>query len=78
MPTKTAWAIKGKQGIYTGTSYSRAQVIAEHVADTSLGDWPAIAHSGSRGCGLSQKQREAWDKCRSRGDRAIKVRIVYG
>ena len=78
MPTKTAWAIKGNYGLYSGTSFSRAQAIADHLADTVLGGWPAFARSGSRGCGLSKEQREAWENRRRNGDRAIKVRITYG
>lgn len=78
MPTKTAWAIKGNYGLYSGSSFSRAQAIADHLADTVLGGWPAFANSGPCGCGLSKEQREAWEKRRRHGDRAIKVRITYG
>ncbi len=72
--TEKGWAICGYYGLYHGWHKNRAQAIAEHVADKMLGGWPAFALNGK----LSDQQREAWGKCRRRGDRAVKIKISYG
>lgn len=70
----TAWAIAGRLGLYTGTAPTRRDVIAQHVwaYDETLyaAGWPSL-----QGRALSERQRDAWAKCRQRGDRAVKVRI---
>lgn len=73
MKTETGWAIKNdKHGLYYGWHRIRREIIAQHVADTHLGGWPAFASGG-----LNDAQKAAWKKCQRIGDRAVKVRITY-
>lgn len=70
MKAETGWAIKGTHGLYMGWHRVRREIIAQHVADTELGGWPAFAHNK-----LSAAQAAAWKKCQARGDRAVRIKI---
>ncbi len=60
------WAIVGKHGVYTGTSYTRADMIREHV--NALYDIPSDYWPDTK---------TAWKGCREKGDRAVKVTVEY-
>lgn len=71
MPRKkqyTRWAIAGECGLYVGQRFTRKDAIAEHVS-------MLYGTSDYVGWQLDDAQREAWDKCRAKGDRAVKVTI---
>jgi len=63
------WAIVGDAGLYVGQCLTRNDAIAEHVqARYGISQWSNRV--------LSQTQRECWEKCRAKGDRAVKVKIT--
>ena len=66
------WAIAGQCGLYVGQRQTRQDAIAEHVSQL-YGVSPYVAWK--RG-GLDESQREAWERCKAKGDRAVKVRII--
>jgi hypothetical protein len=63
------WAITGECGLYVGQRLTMRDAIAEHISDIH-GVSPYV------GNGLDSNQRAAWDLCRQKGDRAVKVRII--
>jgi hypothetical protein len=62
------WAIIGDCGLYVGQYLTREDAIADHVwsRDASLRKFAP----------LDDEQRAQWRKCKSQGDRAIKVLIT--
>jgi hypothetical protein len=58
------WAIVGKNGMYTGAELTRRDAISRHVEALYL-----VPRMISR--------EGAWAECKKRGDKAIKVRILY-
>lgn len=70
MPVENGWAICSGDGLYVGWQMSRAEAIAEHVS--------ALYGTAGRGLsGLCHEQVVAWKKCKKRGDRAVKIKIIY-
>jgi hypothetical protein len=64
------WAIVGEVGLYCGQHLTRKEAISEHVQ---------MRYGVDRftfGQGLSTTQLEMWHKCRAKGDRCVKVRII--
>lgn len=76
-----AWAIQFPTNrgfsLYTGTAPTRRDAIAQHVwaYDRVLYDagWPHVSTNGN--APLSDRQKAEWEKCRARGDRAVRVKI---
>lgn len=64
------WAIIGEVGLYVGQCLTRKDAIAEHIE--ARYDVPR----NSFGRGLSTTQLELWNKCKAKGDRAVRVRII--
>ena len=70
MKKEQRWVIVGRIGLYTGQWQTRRDAIAEHV--------DALEGAGSeRRRYLTTEQTRAWDRCKGRGDRAVKVTISY-
>lgn len=64
------WAIVGENGLYVDQRLTRIDAIVKHVSDLyGVKEWAS-------GRALTDEQAEAWQKCRSSGDRAVKVRII--
>jgi hypothetical protein len=73
--TITRWAIRYPGGLYVGQTLTRLDAIAEHV-------WSYNKELHDRGIrwargGLDPIQKAEWERCRKRGDRAVKVKITY-
>lgn len=62
------WAITGNCGLYVGQYLTRQDAIADHVwhRDVTL----------SKFAPLDDKQLAVWQRCKSLGDKAVKVRIL--
>ena len=73
--TETRWGIVYADGLYVGQWLTRAAAIAEHSAKARRMDEPETSQFVWGG--LSDDQREAWERCRKRGDRAVKLTITY-
>lgn len=77
MPTSERWVIIYKndgfigQGLYIDQQITRVEAIAKHVA--CYEDVSSFTRDG----GLTDAQRAAWKRCRARGDRAVKAKIVW-
>ncbi len=56
------WGICGELGLYTGTWHTRKEAIDAHV----------LALFGT----LDNRPKN-WEACRTKGDRATKLRIIY-
>ena len=71
MPQQIGYAIAGKCGLYVGWWLRRVEAIAKHVSDL-------YGCSGFvMGRSLTTEQRDAWEKCKRRGDRAVRVQIRF-
>jgi hypothetical protein len=64
---ENGWAIAGDCGFYTGWFLTRSSAIADHVQ--------AIYGYSERNSKLSAQQEAAWQECRRKGDRAVKITI---
>jgi len=62
------WAIKGNAGLYNGFCGRRMDAIAEHCS-AMYGTDPSVFSA------LSADQKDAWARCKSAGDRAVKVEM---
>ena len=57
------WGICGADGVlYTGTWHTRKEAIDAHVMALF---------------GTLEDRGKSWEKCRAKGDRATKLRIIY-
>jgi len=65
--TETMWAIHGVHGLYIGTWLTRKEAIATHVKELY----------GAPNGKADNSIKEAWWRCRNKGDRAVKVEITY-
>ena len=63
------WGVIGECGLYVGQRQTRKDAIAEHVS-MLYGVSPYVQGA------LDEGQREAWDICRKKGDRAVKLKII--
>ena len=75
MPTAERWVIVYKDPdrdsrLYVGQQITRIEAIQWHVVKEGAGPFRWNTK-------LTSTQREAWKKCRARGDRAVKVKIVW-
>lgn len=70
------WAIAGKHGLYIDWRQRRVEMIAKHVHDTcsTREEQPSAFPDGTK---LDPLQRERWERCQHRGDRAVKVTITW-
>lgn len=68
---ETGWAIMGNCGLYYGWAGRRVDAIAQHVHHVE-----GAEPSWVTGQGLNAEQDAAWQKCRARGDRAVKVTVT--
>ncbi len=66
---ETGWAVAGTRGLYYGWWSSRVAAIQAHI--------DALYGYSERRIGLSYDQREAWKKCKRKGDRTVRVTISY-
>ena len=60
------WAIVGIHGLYTGQHLRMRDAIKEHVNDLFI--IPS---------GRFLNEKEAWDYCKRKGDKATKVEIIW-
>lgn len=69
------WGIVGTIGLYCGTSLSKREMIAKHIAtyDQEL----YVGYHGTLGNRLSPKQKQIWRRRQRAGDRAVKLRISW-
>ena len=58
------WAIAGKFGLYTGWWFTRREAIRAHIHDKMIIPSPNFPN-----------EKKAWEVCRNRGDRAVKITI---
>ena len=69
-----AWAITGSNGLYYDTASTRRTVIAKHTWHYDLRlrtkDFPVYTKR------LTWLQLQIWNKCKRRGDRAVKVWVT--
>lgn len=70
------WAIIGKSGLYVDWRQTRLGMIAKHVHDKCgcNEEQPSEFVSHRK---LDPLQRERWERCRSQGDKAVKVTITW-
>lgn len=73
---QTGWAIVGRSGLYVGWRLTRLEMIAEHVHDMCGVGEDQPSEFVSRGK-LDPLQRARWERCRSRGDEAVKVIVTW-
>lgn len=70
------WAIKGKNfGLYNGTWRLRGDAIARHVYALDETCYKAGWRVPQLGSALNVEQMRAWERCKRRGDSAVKVEI---
>ena len=73
--TVIRWAVVGKDGLYIGQHFTRNHAIAEHVYMFDK----KLHKSGKQWAfgALDQYQKRAWAQRKKKGDRAVKVLIIY-
>lgn len=76
MPKESGWAIVGNHGLYVDWRPSRVSAIAQHVHDCCRIDEERPSEF-TTGRSLDPLQKERWQRCRSNGDRAVKVTISW-
>lgn len=76
MKKETGWAIVGTHGLYIGWWHRRLDAIVGHVHDCrGINDpEPSQFVIGRK---LDEVQTAAWERCKARGDRVVKVTISY-
>lgn len=68
------WAIVGRHGLYYDTAPTRRQIIARHCWAVDRACFEAGYPNASRP--LTANQKRAWNECKRRGDKAIKVKVT--
>jgi hypothetical protein len=78
--TEMRWVIVGEVGLYVGQEQTRAAMIAKHVSERLSGmkvDRQERFGTMHAGWSLDAEHRRAWNWCKRKGDRCIRVAITY-
>lgn len=74
--SQRGWAIIGRHGLYVGWWQRRCDAMAGHASEARRMGEPEVSPF-VHGRHLDEAQQLAWERCHARGDRVIRVNIVW-
>lgn len=74
--SQLGWAIIGRHGLYTGWWRRRCDAMAAHASEARRIEEPEVSPF-VHGRQLDEAQQIAWERCRARGDRLVRINIVW-